>query len=463
MDALCGTRRDFLRAMGIGAATLAAPAESATGQGPARTPNVVVILVDDLGYGDLSSYGAKDLKTPHVDALASAGMRFDNFYANSPVCSPTRASLLTGRYPDRVGVPGVIRTHRERNFGFLDPQAVLLPTVLKRAGRHTALIGKWHLGLRSPNTPIERGFDRFHGFLGDMMDDYCTHRRHGNNYMRLDDEEIDPEGHATDLFTQWAIDCVRERSKSKEPFFLCLAYNAPHTPIQPPEEWLERVRAREKGISDKRAKLAALIEHMDDGIGKVVAALEETGAAENTLVVFVSDNGGDAGAGADNGPLRGAKGGMFEGGIRVPMCAVWPGRIQPGSRSETVALTMDLFPTVCEAAGAAYDRGIDGRSILPILLGKGGAEEERLLFWVRREGGNEFGARAFYAARLGDWKLLQNTPFERPRLYNLKHDPREERPIGEDHGMYRKLFRAMADHIIEAGSAPWQGRKAEEL
>jgi len=327
------SRREFLKTAGLGVAATAVSTRLSAGEkSPMSKPNVVLILVDDLGYGDLSCYGATNLRTPHIDRLVSAGVRFDRFYANCPVCSPTRAALLTGRYPDLVGVPGVIRTHRENNWGRLAREAVLLPAVLKRAGYHSALVGKWHLGLDSPDTPNDRGFDRFHGYLGDMMDDYYTHRRHGINYMRLDGEEIDPEGHATDLFTQWSIDYIQERAKSNRPFFLYLAYNAPHTPIQPPDDWLERVEKREKGIDRKRARLVALIEHLDDGIGRVMAALEESGAADNTLVIFTSDNGGQLGVGANNGLLRAGKGDMYEGGIRVPMCAVWPGRIAPGSR-----------------------------------------------------------------------------------------------------------------------------------
>ncbi|HIL71582.1 MAG TPA: N-acetylgalactosamine 6-sulfate sulfatase, partial [Verrucomicrobia bacterium] len=159
-------------------------------------PNILMILVDDLGYGDLSSYGAKDLKSPNIDRLMTDGIRFNNFYANCPVCSPTRAALLTGRYPDRVGVPGVIRTHPEDSWGFLSRRAVLIPEVLKQVGYVSALIGKWHLGLTSPNTPMDRGFEEFHGFLGDMMDDYFHHRRFGNNYMRRNRNVIDPQGHA---------------------------------------------------------------------------------------------------------------------------------------------------------------------------------------------------------------------------------------------------------------------------
>jgi len=447
--------------MGLAAAGAVMPglanaAEAIAARAVERKPNIVMILVDDLGYGDLSSYGAKDLHSPNIDALMASGMRIDNFYANCPVCSPTRAALLTGRYPDLVGVPGVIRTHIQNNWGYLSEHAVLLPRVLKKAGYHTAGVGKWHLGLESPNTPNEHGFDHFHGYLGDMMDDYYRHRRHGINYMRLNDRQIDPKGHATDLFTGWAIDYIRDRAKSAQPFFLYLAYNAPHTPIQPPREWLDKVKRRHKDISDRRAKLVALIEHLDDGIGKVVSAIRESGVADNTLIIFTSDNGGQVNVGATNGPLRGGKQDMYEGGIKEPFCAVWPGRIRPGSRNrECVALTMDLYPTICRAAGAVFDHDIDGSSILEILLGKEQKLEDRYLFWVRREGG-KYGGRAYYAARYGDFKLVQNSPYEQMELYDLKNDPGEERPLPQNHRMYRQLFGALRNHIISSGAVPWE-------
>ena len=455
MNELIHTRRDFLKAFGAGAASLAVSGCALAQERPAKDrPNILMILADDLGYGDLSAYGATDMRTPNIDGLIAAGMRFDNFYANCPVCSPTRAALLTGRYPDLVGVPGVIRTHIKSNWGYLVP-GVLLPTLLKSAGYHTALVGKWHLGLTSPNTPNERGFDHFHGFLGDMMDDYHNHRRHGINYMRLDDKEIDPAGHATDLFTRWAIDYIHSRAKSRRPFLLYLAYNAPHTPIQPPQDWLKRVKNREKNITDKRAKLVALIEHMDDGIGRVVTALENLGISDNTLVIFTSDNGGQLSVGANNGPLRAGKQDMYEGGIRVPACAAWPGKIKPGSKSDRAALTMDLFPTICDAAGARITHKVDGHTILPTLLGRSQPPEDRFLFWVRREGGH-YGGRAYYAARYGDFKLVQNTPFEPLELYNLRSDPREKHPLDKKHRMYQRLFAALRDHIIEAGAVPWE-------
>ncbi len=429
---------------------------SGEGQSMQQKPNVLFILTDDLGYGDLSSYGASDLKTPNIDNLVNSGVRFDSFYANCPVCSPTRASVLTGMYPDMVGVPGVIRTHQRDSFGYLSSNAVLLPEVLKTAGYETALIGKWHLGLESPNTPIEHGFDYFHGFLGDMMDDYWTHRRHNINYMRLDDKEIDPKGHATDLFTEWSIDYIKEHAKSDKPFFLYLGYNAPHGPIQPPEEWLNRVKSRNPGIDNKRAGIVALIEHLDDRIGMVIDTLKSSGIYENTLIIFTSDNGGDIPAGASNAPLFGGKGQMFEGGIRVPMCAVWKGKINPATKSDRVAMTMDFFPTICEAVGAHFNNEIDGKSMLGSLLGKDDGDDERFLFWVRREGGLRYCGQSFYAVRYKNWKLLQNTPFEPLKLYNLDNDPYEQNPLPDNSEEYRKLFFELQKHIIRTGAVPWQ-------
>ncbi|MDA1052752.1 MAG: sulfatase [Planctomycetota bacterium] len=423
----------------------------------AASPNIVMILADDLGYGDLSSYGATDLRSPNIDKLVSAGIRFDNFYANCPVCSPTRASLLTGRYPELVGVPGVIRTHAENSWGYLDPDAIMLPTLLKQAGYHTAIVGKWHLGLDSPNRPNERGFDHFYGYLGDMMDDYYSHRRHGINYMRREEIEVDPQGHTTDLFTSWACEYVADRSQKDTPFFLYLPYNAPHTPIQPPPEWIENVQGREAGIADQRAKLVALIEHMDDGIGRVMRTLEETGVAENTLVIFSSDNGGQLSVGANNGPLRDGKQSMYEGGIKVPFCVVWPGKIAKGSRSDRIGLTMDIYPMICAAAGITVEHNIDGRSILPTCLGESQPAEDRDVFFHRREGGEQYGGLTINAMRRGDWKLLQNSPFAPLELYNLNADPREEHDLSKrNRGKFVELSAALRVQIQRGGAVPWQ-------
>lgn len=420
-------------------------------------PNILLIFTDDQGYHDVSYYGTKDIRTPHIDAIRNEGMRMDYFYTNSPVCAPTRAALMSGRYPDQVGVPGLIRSIPTNNWGYLDPATLLMPAMLKRAHYHTAHIGKWNLGFETPNLPNEHGFDYFHGWLEDMMDDYRTHRRHGRNYMRLNEEIIDPEGHATDLFTQWSVEYIKSRKESKEPFFLYLAYNAPHFPVQPPEEWLKKVKDRESGIDDTRAELVAFIEHMDNGIGKVVEALKETGQYKNTLIIFTSDNGGHLPSSANNGPIRDGKQSMYEGGLRVPTVFSWPGIIEPGSVSEQVNLSMDIFPTLADIAGVKLEHGVNGRSFLPTLMGRLMEEKERPLYFVRREGGTRYGGKAYHALRLGDWKLLQNNPYQPMELYNLKEDPREENNVIEQNQKtYQKLNALLMYHIQEGGKTPWQ-------
>ena len=247
------------------------------------------------------------------------------------------------------------------------------------------------------------------------------HFRHGVNYMRLNRGTIDPEGYATD----WTCD------------------------------WLRRYRAKHPDVPEKRAKRAALIEHMDDGIGRVISALEETGRARNTLVLFASDNGGSIPHGSDSGPLAGGKQDMLEGGIRVPMCAVWPDRVPPGSKSDRVALTMDLFPTICEAAGADFAHAIDGRSILPTLLGKPQPPEDRPLFWVRLEGGRRYQGKPYYAARHGDWKLLANDASEPLRLYQLADDPKETTDLTHRRPeVFCKLKTALEAHITRCAQIP---------
>ncbi|MBX2871799.1 MAG: sulfatase-like hydrolase/transferase [Saprospiraceae bacterium] len=439
-----------LALMALGAAYLS-PSPSSS------NPNILLILTDDQGYHDVSYYGTKDIQTPHTDALAKAGMRFDNFYANCPVCSPTRAALLTGRYQEFVGVPGVIRTYPEDNWGYLDPKATMLPEMLKIGGYHTALIGKWHLGLESPNIPNERGFDFFHGWLGDMMDDYWKHRRHDINYMRKNTEVIDPEGHATDLFTQWSVDYITTQAKEDQPFFLYLAYNAPHFPVQPPADWLAKVKAREPGISEKRAKLVAFIEHLDDGIGQVIQALKESGQYENTIIVFTSDNGGLLRDAANNGPLRDGKQSVYEGGLKVPTVIVWKDKIVAGSSSDYKALSMDLFPTLVEAAGLQTTHAIEGQSFLPTLFGKTQSDKDRPLFFSRREGGTRYGGLTIQAVQLNNWKLLQNSPFAPQELYNLAQDPSEENNLIESESeKYKELNALLMKHLQEAGKVPWQ-------
>ncbi|AEI49244.1 sulfatase family protein [Runella slithyformis] len=421
-----------------------------------QKPNIVMILVDDMGWGEVGIYGSHYCQTPHLDNLAKQGMRFTNFYANSTVCSPTRAALMTGRYPDLVGVPGVIRGNVENSWGYFSPKAVTLPQVLKTAGYRTAMVGKWHLGLEPENHPNRHGFTHFHGFLEDMMDDYYTHLREGKNWMRLNGQVIDPSGHATDLFTQWAIEYLNTQKKNPQPFFLYLAYNAPHFPVQPPREWLEKVKKRNPNLSEKRAKLTALIEHLDESIGKVMEALRQNGQADNTLIVFSSDNGGLLSDEADNGIWKGGKQTMYEGGIRVPTIAVWKNKIIPGTKTDFRALTMDLFPTFCEAAGTKPPQAVDGHSFLSLLLGQPQTALNRTAFWVRREGG-AYGGQEYYAVREGNWKILQNTPFEPFQLFDMAKDSLETTDVSiAQKAIYEALGKKLRKHIQKAGAVNWQ-------
>ncbi len=420
-------------------------------------PNFLLIFTDDHGYGDVSTYHRSDVQTPNIDRLATEGMLFTTMRANCTVCSPSRAALLTGRYADRVGVPGVIRTHPENSWGYFDPAVPTIADELRKAGYHTAIVGKWHLGLQSPNTPNDRGFEFFHGFLGDMMDSYVTHLRHGNNYMRRNAETIDPEGHATDLFSDWAADYLRARAeRTDQPFFLYLAYNAPHFPIEPPADWLAKVKQRAPQLDEKRAKNVAFVEHLDHGIGRVLGALDETGLDKNTVVVFTADNGGSLPHAQNNDPWRDGKQSHYDGGLRVPFMARWPGHIEPGSRCDYAGLVFDLFPTFLELAGATPPADLDAVSLVPLLRGER-ITAPRELYFTRREGGLAYGGKSYEAIIRGDWKLLQNDPYSPLELYHLKNDPFEQHNLAEDNKtILRELASALRAHIQRGGATPWQ-------
>jgi len=425
-------------------------------------PNFLLILTDDHGYGDVSIYGATDVRTPNIDRIGKEGMVFTTMRANGTVCSPSRAALLTGRYPDRVGVPGVIRTQPENSWGYFAPGVPTIADELGEVGYHTGIVGKWHLGLESPNTPNERGFDFFHGFLGDMMDSYTTHLRHGNNYLRLNGQVIEAEGHATDLFTDWSIAYLKERaSKKDQPFFLYLAYNAPHFPIEPPAEWLAKVRERQPGLDEKRAANVAFVEHLDHGIGRVLGALDELGLAENTLVAFSADNGGSLPHGQSNHPWRDGKQSHYDGGLRVPFVLRWPAKIAAGSKSDYAGLNFDLFPTFLELAGekSGAPEPLDSVSLVPLLEGEP-MPGDRELYFVRREGGRAYGGKDYQALIRGEWKLLQNDPYSPLELYNLKNDPHETTNVAtKAPKVFNELSAALARHIQRGGGVPWQGQE----
>lgn len=426
------------------------------GQQKASKPNIVIILADDLGYRDVSYYQTPDIRTPNIDMLCKQGMRFDHFYSNSPVCSPSRASLLSGRYPEMVGVPGLIRNQLTDNFGYMAPGTLLLPELLKKSNYKTAIVGKWNLGLESPNLPNQKGFDYFHGWLDDMLEDYWKHTRNGINFLRENDKPINPEGHATDLFTQWAVDYLNTQKNRKDPFFLYLAYTAPHVPIQPTDEFLNKVKARQPGISEKRAKLVALIEQMDDGVGKVIKTLKANGQYDNSIIIFLSDNGGQLEVGANDGNLRDGKGSMYEGGIRVPAFFVWPNHVKPGTQSDERLLLMDVFPTLAEITGSATSRNIDGVSFLPILQNSDAKMAPRPLFFTRREGSG-YGGKISDAVINGNIKYLQNSPIQPFEMYDLDKDPLEKNNIvHSNENLRRTMHQMLMKHVQRGGSVPWQ-------
>ena len=419
--------------------------------GTSEKPNILLILADDLGWGDLSCQYAQDIQTPNIDSIFENGIRLNQFHASSNVSSPSRAGLLTGRYPIMVGVPGVIRG-TSYTHGYLSPDAVLLPEMMSKAGYRTAAIGKWHLGLQSPNLPNDRGFEYFAGFLGDMMNSYYTYRRENTNYMRINREPVTPTGHATEVFTNWAIDYIRKAKKDKKPFFMYLAYNAPHDPLQPPAEWLEKVVAREPGISETRSRLVGLIEHLDHNIGRVIDELERSGQLDNTIIILTSDNGGWVRSEANNGPHRGWKGDMYEGGISVPCAIYWKGKTKPRAIENLVMMT-DIFPTICDFINIGIESPVDGISVLPLLEGEKQNTDDRYVFWAKRD--NDF-YDIQAAARFGRYIVLRNLPKGEFRYYDIVADPMQQHELSKDDAMYRELIRLLNKHIKEGNTVPWK-------
>jgi len=415
-------------------------------------PNFLIILTDDQGYGDVSAYGQSGVRTPNIDRIGKEGILFTSMRSNCTVCSPSRAALLTGRYADRVGVPGVIRTQATGSWGYFAPNVSTLADELKKVGYHTAIVGKWHLGLESPNTPNERGFDLFHGFLGDMMDDYYKCTRGGKNFLRRNAEVVQPTAHATDMFTDWAIDYLKERKQQPDqPFFLYLAYNAPHFPIQPPQEWVDRVLKREPNMDKARARSVAFAEHLDAAIGRVFGALAETGLERNTVLVFAADNGGSLQHDQSNVPWRGGKQDHYDGGIRVPFMIRWPQGVKPGARSDYQGLVFDVFPTFLEIASGKPSPELDAVSLMPVLRGEA-MPSGRELYFVRREGGI-YGGGAYHAVIADGWKLMRNTPTGPLELYNLTKDPVEKNNLAAQEVDKLKAMTDRMHYHIQRGEA----------
>jgi arylsulfatase A-like enzyme len=402
-----------------------------------RKPNVLLVLVDDLGYGDLGCYGSKEVRTPHVDKLARDGVRLTDCYAAAPVCSPTRAALISGRYPQRSGFEWVIRyTDKDRGLAVTDAS---LPGVLKRGGYATGLFGKWHLGYKPEFGPNAHGFDEFFGFLGADLDYYGHQDADGDPGLYENTKLVEEKGYLTDLITKRAVGFLRKHAN--EPFFLEVAYNAPHWPFQTPGTPGDVRDNKTYGLEiGTRAQYVKMVEHLDTGVGKVLAELDRLGLAKDTLVIFVSDNGGERLS--DNGPLFHGKYTLWEGGIRVPCIVRRPGVIPAGTTSAQPVITMDLTATVLAAAGVAPPAGAapDGEDVLPELVGKKPVHD-RTFFWRLQRPGEIGGQRA---VRRGKWKYVLDRGVD--LLFDLEADPGERKTLAYKHPeTVDELRKAVAD------------------
>lgn len=409
-----------------------------------RPPNIVVILADDLGYADLGCQGCKDIPTPHIDSIARNGVRFTDGYANHPVCSPSRAGLLSGRYQHRFGFEHNSGPERyaASNFGLPRDEATLAER-LKDLGYATGMVGKWHVGFREGLRPHERGFDTHYGFLSGAHS-YLPGKIDNDPLVRNGQSVADEKEYLTDAFARESVAFI-ERHRAKA-FFLYLAFNAVHAPLEATKEYEDRFPA----ITDpKRRTYAAMTVATDDAVGRVLHTLRGHGLEENTLIFFYSDNGGPtAQTTSSNAPLRGYKGQVLEGGIRVPFLAQWKGTLPAGAIFPQMVMGFDVHATALAAAGGAMptDKPLDGVNLLPYLTGeKQGAPHERLFWRAGRQG----------AVREGDWKLVQIAE-EQPQLYNLREDIGETRNLAEEKPeTLRRLQSVYADWDKQMMPAQW--------
>jgi len=397
---------------------------------PVQKPNIIVIVSDDQGYADASFQGSKDILTPNLDALAKSGVRCTRGYVTAPVCSPSRAGLMTGRYQEKFGHQNNIVAEAALPIAHLPSDETLLPQVLAQAGYYTAMVGKWHLGLQDGCRPYERGFQEFFGIITGGHDYFVNHpeeRAVGDQSYKARIERNGPvgepvPGYLTDAFGADAVRIIRESHTRRpdQPLFLYLAFNAPHTPTQAPKDLVDTMPAALEG-KDRRT-YAAQIVSMDSAVAKVRAALRETGMEKNTFIVFFSDNGGARHPYYDNTPLRDYKGSLYEGGIRVPFFAVYPDRITPGSVCDLPVTSLDVFATACALACTTPETAhpLDSVDMLPVLEGKTKQATHGALYW------NFPGFGSAVAA--GDLKLVVPKKGA-PQLFDLAADIGEQNDL----------------------------------
>jgi arylsulfatase A-like enzyme len=410
-------------------ATLAAPL---TAQPDARHPNVVLILMDDLGYGDIGSYGVPDAKTPNIDRLAREGVKLSEFYSNGPNCSPTRTGFITGRYQQRSDIEWPLGTFPADSTRGVLPSETSLPRLLKSAGYATGLIGKWHLGWKPEFQPRRHGFDEFWGFLGGYVDYYSNVGEFARHDLFHNESPVTDSLYLTDEITSRASAFIEAHRGA--PFFVEVAYNATHWPFQPPG-LAPQQRARADRVRDgTRADYVAMLESADRGVGVVLATLDRLGLTRNTLVIFTSDNGGEWLS--RNAPLFHRKSTLWEGGIRVPALFRWPARLRAGIESKQVGITMDLTATILAAAGAKPPTSYqpEGIDLIPLLEAR--RVVDRTLFWrIQAPGRNQ------RAVRRGGWKYMRDGAHE--LLFDLEADPGERQDLAVNRATVLPEFRRL--------------------
>ncbi|MBC8217835.1 MAG: sulfatase-like hydrolase/transferase [Planctomycetes bacterium] len=428
-------RREFVKFVAAGAAALLFD----HGQAGARSraagkPNIILIMADDLGYGDIGCYGSGKIKTPSIDALAKSGMKFTDYHSNCPVCSPTRAALLTGRYQQRSGIEGVVYAKGPTRQTGLAMEETTFAEVLEKRGYATALFGKWHLGYNVEFNPARQGFDEFRGYVSGNVDFHSHIDGAGFDDWWKNLEKVPEEGYTTDLITKHGVDFI-ERHKD-EPFCLYLPHEAPHYPYQGRNDPPERLGGGKKGRKAKGPEITRayreMVEVMDEGIGRIVETVRRLHLERKTFIFFCSDNG--ATKQGSNGALSGYKGSLWEGGHRVPAVACWPGRIRPGTTTDQTVLGMDLYATMVSIAGAKLPTGLklDGVDLLGMLT-ENKKLPERALFWRYRKE---------RAVRRGPWKLLVRD--NKATLYNLDED------LGETNDLARakpRMLKRLEDEL----------------
>ena len=390
-------------------------------QSQTQRPNIIYIMADDLGYADLSCYGRTDYQTPHLDKLASQGVKFMNAYAAAALCTPTRTAFMTGRYPARtpVGLMEPLRWGHKDSLVGLTPDYTSVATLLKNSGYETFLVGKWHLGYDPKFSPNKNGFDYFLGFNAGGID-YVSHKNpRGRPDLYENEKAITREGYITDIWGEKAIEIIRQ--KHSKPFFLGVMFNAPHWPWQAPGDkpYPDTLNWHKGGTQEK---YAAMMKSLDDAVGRIMQAIDDEKMASNTLVIFTSDNGGEEFS--NMGIYSGIKETLWEGGIREPAFIRWPGVIPANSVTQQVAVTMDWTATILAVAGAKPDPAfpLDGINILPVCTGKK-KTGSRTLYW------RLFQETKHKAVREGDWKYLQTEKGE--FLFNLLNDPGERNDLKE--------------------------------